>query len=297
MHAARLDPGGNGINSGRIAQRLGVPPLLLGFAGGPAGEQLKALLEAEGLKHRFIAIRQPTRTNVTVTREDNGQQTRLTFPGPKISRAEIRALHSTIARLRGPGICLLGGSAPQGADSRFYPSVIRALQERGLGVGVDVPSHPLREILKTLRRPLLLLKPNQTELEQILVRPLRSDRAIASAALSLNRYASLVCVSLADRGAIGAFNGKTWFLESPRIKARGTVGAGDSMVGAMAARLTGLGLTNPEHVGRAPTREILSVLRWGVAAGAATAATVGTSLGRAALIRRLYSKVTSWELS
>lgn len=296
VHEARLDPGGNGINSGRIARRLGADPVLLGFAGGPSGVQLKNLLDRERLKHRFISIRESTRTNVTVTREDNGQQTRLTFPGPRVRSAEVRALYEQLRHLPRPGVVLLGGSAPQGAPVRFYSQLIRILHTRGLGVGVDVPATLLKSILASRTQKLLLLKPNQTELEQLLNQSLRSYRSVAHEAVRLNRQASVVCVSLGERGAIGAFNGQAWHFSSPEVKVRGTVGAGDSLVGAMTAHLARLGLADPTQLDCAPPHEVVQAIRWGIAAGAATAATEGTSLGSAPLIRKLCDRVTVREL-
>jgi hypothetical protein len=62
------------------------------------------------------------------------------------------------------------------------------------------------------------------------------------------------------------------------------------MVGAMAARLTRLGLTTADEVLTASDQELADVLSWGLAAGAATAATEGTSLGAGAMIRRLIKQ-------
>src|SRR5690349_12571342 len=69
----RLDPGGNAINAGRIAQRLGAQVTAMGFAGGATGTQLLELLGAEKLKTRFTQIQNSTRTNVTVTNDSDHQ--------------------------------------------------------------------------------------------------------------------------------------------------------------------------------------------------------------------------------
>ena len=288
---ARLDPGGNAINAARIAKRLGASPLLLGFAGGGTGTQLRALLSKEGLRHQFTAIREATRTNVTVTNDQDHEQTRLTFPGPKVSPKEIRSLRASIARFKAPGIFVLGGSAPNDCSHRFYPDLIASASKHALGVIVDVPSVYLKTILNARSVKFLLLKPNQTELEELLGRKFRSDKAIADAALKLTEKSAIVCVSLANRGAVFAANGETWFARAPRVKARGTVGAGDSMVGAMATRLAHWGLSHPDLFGHATTEKLLDIFRWGLAAGAATATTEGTKLGELALIRRLCTKV------
>jgi 6-phosphofructokinase 2 len=107
----------------------------------------------------------------------------------------------------------------------------------------------------------------------------------------LGRRSAIVCVSLADRGAIFAAGDHVWFARAPRVKSRGTVGAGDSMVGAMTTRLVHWGLTQPDRIGGGTEEKLMDVFQWGLAAGAATASTEGTQLGTASVIRRLRGKV------
>jgi 1-phosphofructokinase family hexose kinase len=287
----RLDPGGNAINAARIAKRLGQEPVLMGFLGGAAGQQLAALLDQEGLRHRFTAIQGITRTNVTVTNDSDCVQTRLSFPGPKISSLEARSLLSSISRLKAPGIFVLGGSFPPGCPRNFASSLIRMADQRGLGVVVDVPSTDLRQILDKKVPRLLLIKPNRVEFESLVGKRLSTDNAIAHAAAEYSHRAAVICVSLGSQGAMISANGKSWKVHPPRVPVNGTVGAGDSMVGAITARLLKQRLTTPLLCDRAPDEAFLDAARWGAAAGAATVATEGTLLGSSALIRKLASKV------
>lgn len=289
---ARFDPGGNGINSARMIARLGGNPVLLGFIGGGAGAQLCDLLAAEELPQRFTRIHGVTRTNVTVTNDHDHKQTRLTFPGPTIRRDEVKALRSEVQSLKSPGLVLFGGSMPPGCPDELYRELISIAARRQLGVVVDVPAKTLRAILRETTRKLLLIKPNQAELEELLGKRLRSDAAIADAAVAMGRKVALVCVSLGDRGAIFAVGGRAWIARAPQIKARGTVGAGDSMVGAIAMRLAHWKLCRSADLEKTTEEKLFDVFRWGVAAGAATAAAEGTSLGQPNLVRRLLSDVS-----
>ena len=98
----------------------------------------------------------------------------------------------------------------------------------------------------------------------------------------------MVCVSLAARGAFLITEEQTWFGQAPKIKARGTVGAGDSFVGAFTSRLAQAGIWTPDLLDAPTHTKILpDALAWGLAAGAATAESVGTSLAKASNIRRL----------
>jgi len=61
--------GGNGINAGRIAHRLGAPVIVSGFLGGSIGEEVRRLLESENVNHNFITISGNTRINLTVSKK------------------------------------------------------------------------------------------------------------------------------------------------------------------------------------------------------------------------------------
>lgn len=294
----RRDPGGNGINAARVARRLGADVSALGFLGGPVGREIQALLKAENVVTRFTSIAGGTRTNVTVTNDSTHQQTRLTFPGPRVSRGEVAALLKQLRSLRGPGLFVLGGSIPDGCPATFHAQVARAASARGLGVAVDVPAKFLKSYLAIKNLPTLFIKPNQHELEDYVGHALSHDADIAQAAIRLTDRARLVCVSLAARGAIVASGSRAWFCASPRVRARGSVGAGDSMVGAIATRLAHWGLTSAEAIdelmlnaSRQLPRELEDVLRWGLAAGAATAEAEGTRLADPRRIRALCGNI------
>ena len=63
----RRDPGGGGINVARTIHRLGGDCVALYLAGGPTGDVLTLLLEAERLPAVRIRIAGETRENVCVT--------------------------------------------------------------------------------------------------------------------------------------------------------------------------------------------------------------------------------------
>lgn len=287
----RSDPGGNAINAARIAKRLGAEPFLMGFLGGSTGKELKVLLAKEGLHAHFTPIQGNTRTNVTVTNDNDGRQTRLSFPGPDILRTEIRALQSAVRKLKNPGIILFGGSLPGKCPKNFYPDLIRLAQRRGLGTIVDVPAKDLKVILQSRMDKLLCIKPNLVEFEELTGKKLKTDRDIARAARDLLPKCALICVSLGKRGVLFAWNGRAWHARPPSVKARGSVGAGDSMLGAISQGLSRAGLSSTELLERTSEATILKIIRAGVSAGSATVMTEGTTLGKASVIRRLCTKV------
>lgn len=287
----RIDPGGNAINAARIAHRLGARVNVLGFAGGSAGDELKGLLEKEGLHTNLTRIKAHTRTNVTVTNDSKDNQTRLTFPGPSIEAREAAALLKKVKSLSAPGIFVLGGSMPSGVSKTFASELVAAATKKGFGAIVDIPAQALKTFLRHSKTRLLLLKPNLVELEELTGLHFHKEDEIAAAARMLTPKAALICVSLGQEGAMLVSKNRVWLARPPEVKARGSVGAGDSMVGAMTAALAKKGLISAELIDKASTAELADVFAWGLAAGAATAATEGTELGSGALIRKLYASM------
>lgn len=289
----RLDPGGNGVNAARMIARLGVPVKLMGFLGGAPGAQIGELLQLESRRLRlsFVRIFESTRTNVTVTNDSDRNQTRLTFPSPRISASERKQLLAQISQIRGGGLLSLGGSIPASCSLSYLCRLLNQARQMELGLIVDIPAVHLGPLLARQKSRFLMIKPNQHELEAVLGRKLASRDDIHKAALGALRHSALVCVSLGSEGAVLAAQGRIWEAQPLKILARGSVGAGDSMVGAMATRLLALNLCNPEAVDHAAEVSIRDVFTWGLAAGAATAEVEGTALGSATRIRALAPRV------
>jgi 6-phosphofructokinase 2 len=85
---ARRDAGGGGIDVSRAIRLLGGESFACYFAGGPSGDMLEALLDAETLLHRRLPIKEWTRENFTATEEATGSQFRFALRGPELSKKE-----------------------------------------------------------------------------------------------------------------------------------------------------------------------------------------------------------------
>ena len=115
-----------------------------------------------------------------------------------------------------------------------------------------------------------LTKPNEFELEQWWRKPLRTLAAVIRAARSLaESTGGWVLVSRGPRGALLAGRGKVFGCRAPDVRVRNTIGAGDALVAAAAARLNDA----PEDW-----------LRWAVATGSAA---TEQSAGELAPLRRI----------
>ena len=297
----RRDPGGNGINAVRMAHRFGVNVVALGFVGGSTGDEFRRMLLDDGVLGNFTHIRGNTRINIAVTNKRDHAQTRLTFRGPVVSKAETARLKKSIQRIQGPGIFILGGSTPPGCSSLLHLEAAQIVSKKRFGIFVDVPAEFLKILLKSKHPEFLVLKPNLKELELFLKRKLNSISQIADAAQTLTKHATLVCVSLGHQGALIASQSNVWKVTPPKINALGSVGAGDSLVGTLAALFVKSGIYTPQDLileMNLCSREKLKLskrlqktFRYAIAAGAASTQALGTGLATLSEIRRLEKRV------
>jgi 1-phosphofructokinase family hexose kinase len=278
-HEARF-PGGNGVNAARIAHRLGTDVIATGFLGGAAGKEFSELLTKERIPQHFVPIKGHTRSNVTISLEKSHEQTRLSFPGPKISRQEREALVYFLERSL-PELLVFGGSFPEGITPSFLASLIRRFNQNGVPSFVDVPGKLLKGVIEA--KP-VFIKPNLTEFQELTASKATSKIAVLKVARTLSSKIPLQCISSVEGGALLVTPEHAWFGEIPKIKVQSTVGAGDSMVGAMAASFI-------KARGKLSETQLEKMLRWGLAAAAATLSNKGLTMGTHRSIKEFYPRI------
>lgn len=268
-------PGGNSINVARILTRLHVPVLATGFLGGSIGHEIKDLLSQEKVKHRFVEISDQTRINVTISNNSNHQQTRLSFPGPTIKRSEKNELFRSLSSLSNMSLMVIGGSLPKGFTETDMTHLLKIARNKDVRAVVDCPGKILQKVI--LQRP-YLIKPNLVEFQDLIGRKVTSIRSVQEQAKKILDLVPIICVSSVEGGTLMMSKDHSCFGRIPSVKIRSTVGAGDSMVGAIVAQLY------------KNNNDLADLLRWGLAASAATLSVQGTALGQAEQIETLYRK-------
>jgi 1-phosphofructokinase family hexose kinase len=278
VHNEVHTPGGNGINAGIIASRLGAEVKLGGFTGGPNGFAIKQLLDRQQVKHLFISISGNTRMNITVSNMETHNQTRLSFPGPDIAIDEWRKLIVLCERIKAQkDLVILGGSLPEGVSTSMVASLIRYFKKKGVFCMVDMPAAALKPILKSKPD---FIKPNLTEFQELTNSQASSIEEVLREIKSLQKMVPLICVSSVEGGAILVNKNEAWFAGPPELSIHSTVGAGDSLVGAIASLLA-----------KDPKTPLSELLRTGLAASCATLTEPGMILGSKKLIRSFIPKI------
>ena len=150
-----------------------------------------------------------------------------------MSAAVLESVFQKAAAAAGPGdIVVLAGKAPSGADPDIFGLWIRRLQALGISVYLDADGDLLAEGVKACPA---LVKPNDQELSRLMGRELQDIPAVAEAAAELlRRGVGTVAVSLGGDGALFAAAGQMLRGRGLKVQVQSTVGAGDSMMAALA---------------------------------------------------------------
>ena len=261
-----LDPGGKGINVSRVVHRLGEPTIAFGFLAGNLGAIVSRALDDEGVVHRFAWVPGETRLDVVVVDERAGKTLKLWDRGPHVAGAALDGLLADVRRwLRAGSVLVVAGSAPPGVPADVYASLVAEGRRLGVKTILDADGATLRSALAA--RP-SVIKPNVAEAEALLERRLPDVPSVVAAARELRtRGPDAVVVSMGSRGSVCATADGALLAVPPPVQRRSTVGSGDSLVAGLA-------------IGLANGWPIADGLRLGTAAGAATAITEGTELGR-----------------
>ncbi|MCE5259866.1 MAG: PfkB family carbohydrate kinase, partial [Chloroflexi bacterium] len=130
--------GGKGVNVSLALHNLGVASVMMGLAGGTAGELFIHGLSERGLECDFTRISGEMRSNITAVDLAARQTTKLNEPGPRVSPFELERLDQQLAKRLKPGdMVILSGSLPPGAPVDTYARLIHLAKSRGALCALD----------------------------------------------------------------------------------------------------------------------------------------------------------------
>ena len=268
--------GGRGINSSVVIHSFGGRTLAVLTSGGDTGKRLETLLGQRGFPIAVVPIEREIRTNITIT-DRHGLTVNLNEVGPQMEKAEVQAVERTVrSALHGASWLMMCGSIPPGVPSGFYGKLIALAHKKKVKSLLHADGGALREGIEA--RP-TVVTPNQQEAERLLGRALLTRTHYLEAAERIRSMgAESVALSLGSRGAVGAYADGLIEALPPRVDALCPIGAGDAMGAAY-----GWALDRKDDAADA--------LRWGVAAGTATARLAGMNFANLEQTREIYRQV------
>ncbi len=275
--SVRTDAGGKGINVAKVLGYFGASVTALGIMGDQGGERLVSELERRGIGHDFYRLAGEIRTNYKLFDRAAQQVTEVNEPGFSVSAADLeKAVAKIEQQLPDAGVMVLAGSTAPGIPADIYKRLTEAAKHHGVKVILDADGERLRAGLAAAP---YAIKPNQFELEQLHGGTFKDRQELYAYCRSLlEQGPELIALSMGAEGAIYMTKEQAYRVEPVPIVCQSTVGAGDSMVAAIAHSLVqGLSL------------EALAATA--SAAGTVTASKPGTEVCRPEEVRACCEKL------
>lgn len=233
MKGTREDAGGKGINVSKMVKKLQGDTLATGFIGGLVGNNIKKKLDEDLIPYDFIQVEHPSRYNIKIVDRQVKTFTDINEGGGVITPEEIAALEAKIFQQATEGdLLILSGRVPDSVEKSIYRKWIQKANSRGIKVILDADHEPLKEAVQA--GP-YMIKPNIHELERLLNTTIKSIDDVTKRLPELLAYGiEVIVVSLGDKGAYLFTAHEAYYTKGLLVNVKSTVGAGDSMVGAMA---------------------------------------------------------------
>jgi 1-phosphofructokinase family hexose kinase len=245
-------------------------------SGGKTGAQFEKLLAEVGFPVKFVPILREIRRNFTIT-DKQGLTIKLNEVGPQMSHKEADAVEKAVAkRLGGAEWLMLCGSLPPGVPADFYDELIRMARDHRVKTLLDADGEAL---LRGVEAGPTVVSPNQQEAERLLNRALITRAHFREAAIRIKAMgAESVLLSLGSRGVVATNENQMFEAIPPRIDAVSPIGAGDAMAAAFVWAAT-------------KKKDFEDCVRWGVAAGTASAALPGMEFATLEQTKDIYKLV------
>lgn len=282
IETLRSDVGGKGINVSKCLKELGCESTAAAFWGGEAGRSGEAQLQQSGVESLPVFIGGTTRTNMKIIDPEQGTNTDINEPGPQISPEELEQLIQKLdEKLNQGDILVLAGSIPAGISPDIYKELTIRYKEKGVKVFLDADGESFAEGIKASP---YLIKPNIDELSRYAGEKITDIRGILKAVKPLLQSGiEKIVVSMGAQGAVFIQKGRILIASSLNVPVLSTVGAGDSMVAALA-------------YGEEKGLDEKKTYKLSMAMGAASVMCSGTQAPKASSVESLYHMVNMIEL-
>ena len=275
--SSREDAGGKGINVSKCLQNLGQESVAAMVLAGQTGKRLDAMLKAMKIHMLRVHTEGENRTNLKIIDPVKGENTDINEPGPKMDGALLEQMKKKLGHSVAKGdIVVLSGSLPKAADKGLYAQWTKYFRELGADVYLDADGEPMA---KGMAATPAMIKPNNDELAALLGREkLTLEEMVAEGQRLLDTGIREVVISLGGEGILFVSKEGCYKADALRVPVKSTVGAGDSVVAAMA-------------YGKEKNLPLEEKIRLAVAMGAASVMQDGSQPPEASLVWELAKDV------
>jgi 1-phosphofructokinase len=229
----RLDAGGKGINVSKVIKSLGGSSRAVGIIAGTSGDLIKNYLDSIKIENNFTTIDGKTRTNIKIVDKVNHTNTDVNETGPQVSKEDLNNVcENFCGNINQNSVVIFSGSIPKNVDSNIYNVWIKKVNEKQAKCILDADGDLFKNGIKA--GP-YLIKPNIHELEEFFGQKIKNKMDAVKLSRQLFDYnVKIIVVSLGEEGALFIKRDLAILACGVKVEVKSTVGAGDSMVGALA---------------------------------------------------------------
>lgn len=223
---------GKGINTSVAVSNLGCNTVAA-VVEYTDGESVSTYLSALGIRHIAIPTKGKLRVNTKVTDTCSQETTEFNCAGSAVEEnIEIELEKAVLSALSEGDVLVVSGSVPPNIRTALYHRLICGAKLKKAYTILDADGELLSHGLKACPD---LVKPNIDELSRLCGKAIRAiDDAITESKKLIDNGVSSVCVSFGEKGALYVSDEFSYWADSIKVAAKGTVGAGDSMVAGFA---------------------------------------------------------------
>ena len=268
---------GKGYHAAIVNKRLGGDSFCLGFSFKHSRMMTERYFISNNVANEFVEIPGDLRVNLKVFDRDTSIITEINERGRTVDENQIENLYSLIKRyLKVGDMIVFSGSVQPGIPDTVYRDLILTAKKAGLKTVLDTEGPLLKKGIESVP---YFIKPNAYEIEMSYGRIITNfNDAAEMCSFFTSKGIKVVCISMGSKGAVISDGNECWSAEAPAVEVLSTVGAGDSMVGA---------ICNSILKGESPDL----MLRAGIAASTATSMLKGNDLCSYENYKELFEQV------
>ncbi|MDV3426425.1 MAG: 1-phosphofructokinase [Bacillota bacterium] len=237
VSSIRLDAGGKGINVSKVINVLGGSSIAVGIIAGNNGNFIKNFLDENGIRNDFVLEKGETRVNLKVVDNINHTHTDINesfaVSMDVLGKVEEKIIENLNKSKDENNIVVLSGSIPQGLSKSCYREIIDSLKGTKAKVILDAEGELF---INGIESSPYLVKPNIDELKSTFNKEINSSSDIVNVSREciISKGVAYVVVSMGGEGSLYVSKDKAFVVKGFKVKVKSTVGAGDSMVAALA---------------------------------------------------------------
>ena len=231
--SVREDAGGKGINVSKCLKKLGAESVAALILAGGTGERLEKMMADLQIPVLSVWTEGENRTNLKIIDPAQKKNTDINEPGPVVSEMLLEQFKEKLGSCILPGdLVILSGSLPAGVDRGLYCAWTEYFRSLGARVYLDADGEPMEKGMAAVP---YMIKPNNDELAALLGKEtLTMEEMLREGKQLLDTGIEEIVISLGSDGALFVSKDGCFKAEGLDVTVKSTVGAGDSVVAAMA---------------------------------------------------------------